>query len=90
MGLLSKLTRTDSGYRRFTGKNIEDIRFILQAKSSGFTLNEIKDFLNVARTEKSLNCQEVTTQLSKKINAIDAEISTLHQKKNFLSEFLKT
>ena len=55
MGLLSKVNRTDSGYRRFTERDIEDISFIRKAKNSGFTLNEIRDFLKVARSEKTLN-----------------------------------
>jgi len=90
MGLLAKVTRSDSGYRHFTERDIEDINFILKAKASGFTLNEIKDFLKVARTEKSLNCKEVSAELSKKITEIDSEISTLHEKKKFLSAFLET
>ena len=90
MGLLGKVKRADSGYRRFSERDIADITFILKAKASGFTLNEIKDFLNVARTEKTLNCKEVSTELLKKVKEIDSEISTLHEKKNFLSEFLKT
>ena len=90
MGLLAKVTRSDSGYRHFTERDIEDINFILKAKASGFTLNEIKDFLKVARTEKSLNCKEVSAELSKKVTEIDSEISTLHEKKKFLSEFLIT
>ncbi len=90
MGLLGKVKRADSGYRRFTEKDIEDINFILKAKASGFTLNEIKDFLNVTRAEKTLNCNEVSTEILKKVKQIDAEITILHEKKNFLSEFLKT
>ena len=90
MGLLSKVNRTDSGYRRFTERDIEDISFIRKAKNSGFTLNEIRDFLKVARSEKTLNCKEVSTELSKKVKEIESEISTLHEKKKFLSEFLKT
>lgn len=90
MGLLAEVKRTDSGYRRFTERDIEDINFILKAKASGFTLNEIKDFLKVARTEKTLNCKEVSAELSKKIAEINIEISMLHEKNKFLSEFLKT
>ena len=84
------MKRADSGYRRFSERDIADITFILKAKASGFTLNEIKDFLNVARAEKTLNCKEVSTEFLKKVKEIDSEISTLHEKKNFLSEFLKT
>jgi MerR family Zn(II)-responsive transcriptional regulator of zntA len=65
MGLLVKIDRTDSGYRRFTDKDLEDLNFILAAKSSGFTLNEIKDFLKIARTAQTLNCKTVSTELTK-------------------------
>ncbi len=90
MGLLVKIDRTDSGYRRFTDKDLEDLNFILAAKSSGFTLNEIKDFLNIARTEQTLNCKTVSTELTKKVQDIDSEILTLKEKKKFLSSFLET
>ena len=90
MGLLIKIDRTDSGYRRFTEKDLEDLNFILAAKNSGVTLNEIKDFFKIARTEQSLNCATVSNELAKKIDDIDLEISTLKEKKKFLSAFLDT
>ena len=90
MGLLASVKRTDSGYRHFSERDIEDINFILKAKSSGFTLNEIKDFLVVTRNEKTLNCAEVSLELTNKITEIENEIATLNDKKNFLSVFLKT
>lgn len=90
MGLLVKIDRTDSGYRRFTEKDLEDLNFILAAKSAGFTLNEIKDFLKIARTEQTLNCKTVAIELTKKVQDIDSEISILKEKKNFLSTFLET
>lgn len=90
MGLLVQIERTDSGYRKFTSKNLEELNFILNAKNSGFTLNEIKDFLNITRAQKSLNCETVAVELTKKLNDIDSEILILKEKKRFLNNFLET
>lgn len=42
-GLLSRVTRTDSGYRAYSDADIERLRFIRKAKALGFSLQDIAD-----------------------------------------------
>lgn len=89
MGLLEGMTRTDSGYREFKTRHLEDLKFILEAKKVGFTLNEIKDLLEVVRAQKKMTCGTVSSEISGKVEEIDQQLKILQAKKLFLNEFLK-
>ncbi len=67
MGLLTGMGRTDSGYREFTTQHMEDLKFILEAKKVGFTLNEIKDLLEVVRSQNKMTCGTVRLKFLKKL-----------------------
>lgn len=88
MGLLVGLSRTDSGYRKFTTRHFADLKFILEAKKVGFALNEIKGLLEVIRTQNKMTCGAVSLEISDKVEEIETLIQTLNAKKNFLSDFL--
>jgi len=90
MGLLSGMSRTDSGYREFSTRHLEDLKFILESKKVGFTLNEIKEFLEVIRVQKRMTCGTVSAEINHKIEEIEDQLKTLNAKKVFLSDFLKT
>lgn len=90
MGLLVGMNRTESGYREFTDRHLEDLKFILEAKQVGFTLNEIKELLEVARNRKQMTCGTVSAEISTKIDEIEELMKLLEAKKLFLSDFLKT
>lgn len=90
MGLLIGMTRTDSGYREFKNRHLEDLKFILEAKKAGFTLNEIKDLIKVIRTQKKMTCGAVSHEISEKVHEIEEQLKMLEAKKVFLSDFLKT
>ncbi len=90
MGLLAGMSRTESGYREFKTRHLEDLKFILEAKKVGFTLNEIKDLLEVIRTEKKMTCGSVSSEIFVKIREIDEQVKILHAKKLFLNDFMQT
>ena len=90
MELLTGMARTESGYREFSARHLEDLKFILEAKKVGFTLNEIKDLLNVIRVQKKMTCGSVSSEISEKVDEIDEQLKTLTAKKLFLADFLKT
>ena len=88
MGLFSKVSRTESGYRQYSGKDEEDLSFILKAKEVGFTLNEIKELLAINRDDHFLTCGAVSSEITKKVEDIEHEISLLTSKRKFLKTFL--
>ncbi len=47
-GLLPEPDRQASGYRRYQLEDVERLRFVLRAKALGFTLDEIKDLLEIS------------------------------------------
>ncbi len=89
IGLLTGLSRTDSGYREFKSRHLEDLKFILEAKKVGFTLNEIKELLEVNRAQKKTTCGSVSSEISGKIEEIDEQVCALQAKKAFLIDFLQ-
>jgi len=53
LGLLHPARDPENGYRLFTGRDIDRLRFINRAKSLGFTLAEIIEVFTDAETGKS-------------------------------------
>jgi MerR family transcriptional regulator, Zn(II)-responsive regulator of zntA len=90
MGLLFGMERTEAGYREYTKKHLEDLKFILDAKNVGFTLNEIKSLLDIVRSEQKITCGTVSAEISEKVGEINEQLKTLEAKKAFLQDFLGT
>jgi MerR family transcriptional regulator, Zn(II)-responsive regulator of zntA len=53
IGLLRPGRNPDNGYRKFDVVDIQRLRFIRQAKTLGFTLDEIREMLDEARKGRS-------------------------------------
>ena len=76
-GLLPKPSRTPSGYRLYSAREIDRVRFIRRAKALGFSLEEVAELLklNAARgsrsTVKSL-AQRRLSDLNRKIAELTA------------------
>lgn len=87
-GLLGSIKRTESGYRKYTEQDMDDLSFIAQAKEGGFTLAEIKELLHIGRTS-NLNCGTVSQEIGSKIYDIEKQIRSLKNKKIFLESFEK-
>ncbi len=76
LGLLSSPERTDSGYRLYAESDVERLRFILNAKSLGLTLNEIKDIVDLW-AQGTVPCGHVSRLLEDKLALLDAKIREL-------------
>lgn len=48
-GLLSPVVRSASGYRSYDSKTLEELGFIRKAQSLGFSLDDVRQILEVAR-----------------------------------------
>ena len=88
IGLFSKVSRTESGYRQYSGKDEDDLNFILKAKDVGFTLNEIKELLVINRNDHFLTCGTISTEIATKVENIDVRMKLLAAKRKFLKTFL--
>lgn len=47
LGLLPLVSRTDAGYRQYTGKEVHTLRFIRRARDLGFSMAEIAELLKL-------------------------------------------
>jgi MerR family copper efflux transcriptional regulator len=77
-GLLPPAQRTGSGYRLFTGADVEVLRFVRQAKALGLTLAEIRDILDLQR-HGAAPCERVTDLLDAHIADIDRRLADLRE-----------
>lgn len=78
VALLPPASRTESGYRQYTDKDIHTLRFIRRARDLGFSIDEIRDLLSLwqdrgrsSRQVKAL-AQEHLDDLQTKIDEIQA------------------
>lgn len=85
-GLLPKANRTESGYRIFDKDTLECIRFIMTAKQAGFTLNEIKDLIDLQKN--SGPCRSSRDIAKSKRNEISDKIKALKKMDKLLTRFI--
>ena len=85
IGLLLPDSRTESGYRVYSPKSINRLRFVRAAQSFGFRLNEIKELLELSDRPES-DCADIRDYANHKITEIEERISDLVNIKNCLEE----
>lgn len=78
IGLLRAPDRTRAGYRLYGQADLERLRFILQAKAIGLTLQEIGEILGLRDGGQS-PCAHVLDMIDQKLTAIDAQLRALHE-----------
>jgi DNA-binding transcriptional MerR regulator len=88
IGLVSSQHRTESGYRLYGAEEESKLRFVRQAKSLGFGLDDIRRLIAAA---ESGCCGEVVPELNRlldeKIAEIDAQIEDLRSFRERLASY---
>jgi MerR family mercuric resistance operon transcriptional regulator len=79
-GLLEQPTR-ESGIRRYGSEDHRRLRFIKQAQGAGFTLEEIKELLDLDASEDRARARELAGE---RIAALDAKIAELQRARDAL------
>ncbi|MEO7277184.1 MAG: MerR family transcriptional regulator [Sphingomicrobium sp.] len=79
-GLLETPGRGD-GMRRYGSQDLRRLRFIKQAQAAGFTLEEIKELLDLDASEDRQRARELATA---RVKALDARIADLKQARDSL------
>jgi len=76
IGLVGKAERTESGYRQYTDKEIQTLRFIKRSRDLGFSLERIKTLLELwqDKTRKSADVKKLARQY---IIELDQDIEKL-------------
>ncbi len=82
-GLLPAPQRTSGGYRQYSESDLKRLLFILTAKRHGFTLQEIKELLEL-RVSSENTCEQVQAIAREKIKLIDEKLRELKRIKKAL------
>ncbi len=74
-GLVPPAARTQSGYRQYSANDITRLKFIVQAKELGFTLEEIGQLLAINSNGRT--CHQVKAVAQAKAEEIEIRIQKL-------------
>ena len=88
-GLLPEPERRASGYRDYGTGDLTRLRFILRAKSLGFTLSEVEDLLEL-RVDPGRTAEDVRRQAEGKIADVEAKIRDLRRIRRALGRLVDT
>ena len=83
-GLIEPIGRTQSGYREYDKESLKQLNFIQQAKSVGFSLNEISELLTLRVERDQHSCNEVKTIAEQKLEQIENKINELNKMRDAL------
>lgn len=85
--LLPYAKRNASGYRYYGNDDLHRLHFIGLAKRHGFSLNEIKELLEL-RVDPQRSCEDVRQHAKKKVDEIDIKIAELKRIKRALQQLM--
>lgn len=85
--LIPEPDRRRSGYRIFTQRHINQIRFIKRAQQLGFTLSEIKELLNL-KMDDDTTCSEIKREAEQKYQDVVFKIEDLQRIKKTLTHLI--
>ena len=75
--------RRDNNYREYSLQTLQDLGFIQQAQSMGFSLGEIGEILKAQR-EQQLDCAQGAELVSRKLVEVEQKLADLQQLRDFL------
>lgn len=84
-GLLEQPTR-ETGIRRYGSEDLRRLRFVRQAQTAGFTLQEIKELLELDASEDRPRARELARI---RIKALDAKIADLKKARDALQRLAR-
>ena len=87
-GLLAPVSRTESGYREYDKESLKQLQFIKQAKSVGFSLNEISELLTLRVERDQHSCGDVKAIAEQKLEQIESKIKELNKMRNALHKII--
>jgi Cu(I)-responsive transcriptional regulator len=85
MGLIREASRTEAGYRQYTERDVNVLRFIRQSRAIGFSIKQIEQLLGLwADTRRE--SREVKTLASQHAAELDRKIAEMSQMKAALEQ----
>ena len=87
IGLLPPAQRAENGYRLYGGEDVRRLRFIRNARSLGFTLDDLKEVLAL-RDRGEVPCRYVAHLLEQKVVEIEERIRQLQELQQDLQQLV--
>jgi MerR family transcriptional regulator, gold-responsive activator of gol and ges genes len=88
IGLIPKAKRADSGYRKYSGHEVHELRFIRQARALGFSTKQIAELLKLWRDQRRPSAKVKQLALEH-VRELDEKIAELHAMKATLEHLAK-
>lgn len=81
-GLITPMKNLENGYREFLKRDVERLRFVLSARQLGFSVNDIREILNVS-DKGDAPCPTVKMIIEARLEEVEKqfhEVSKLRKK----------
>ncbi|MBI3352648.1 MAG: MerR family DNA-binding protein [Nitrospirae bacterium] len=87
IGLVPRAERSPAGYRLWTAREVQYLKWVAPAKRAGFTLHELVEIFRMYR-EGSPPCRTVRDLLKQKLSDLDRQIDDLSTLRTKLRQVL--
>lgn len=87
-GLLSKINRLPNGHRSFMQTDIDRMKIIICMKKAGFTLEELKSYLDIAETSNMHEHPELIAGMLQHKEKLKYQLSQLQTVLDFIDQKL--
>jgi MerR family copper efflux transcriptional regulator len=88
-GIISSPARSDSGYREYSDKHIQELNLVSRAKNAGFSLQECKEFVQLAHNPNRKS-SEVKARTMDKLHEVEQKIAHLLEIKKQLEGWVSS
>ena len=89
LGLLPVARRTGGGFRLYSARTVDRLRFIKQAQTLGLSLAEIRGLVSYQDRGGRARCRRVRDLLAAKLTDLDAKIADLREFRRALARYLQ-
>jgi len=87
-GLIHPVHRSDSGYRQFSTRDIDKLRFIRQARLLGFSIQQIDDLLQLWQNPQRTS-RQVKSVARQHLREVDEKLAELNHMKQALEQMIE-
>ena len=88
LGLIGRVTRTDSGYRQYGAADVHTLRFIKRSRDMGFSMAEIAELVNLWHDRRRASAS-VKTIAQKHLDDLNARIEAMQAMQRTLQNLLQ-
>lgn len=88
IGLIPEASRTESGYRTYSDKDVETLRFIHHSRNLGFSVKDVARLLDLWRNQKRASADVKALALAH-IDEVDRKIAELKNIRDTLTHLTR-